>query len=261
MSRRRARHRPAARLAGLALAGLLALFAGPSARPAAQPLVADLSDHLIAIDTDFTGREVVLFGALDEPGDVVVVVRGPDQDIVVRQKQRRVGIWMNVESMPFVRVPSFYGVAASRSIADIAPRAVRERYGIGVHSLRLDPEDIDDRQTIDYAIFRRALIEQKQDNELFGRGVLPVAFLGEQLFRANIVFPANVPTGQYTVSVYLLRDGAVVSAQTTPLAVNKVGLGATVFTFAHTRSAIYGGIAILIAVAAGWLAGIVFRRS
>ncbi len=239
-------------------AWLVAATPGPAA---AQPLVADLSDHLIAIATDFTGREVVLFGALDAPGDVVVVVRGPEQEMVVRQKQRRLGIWLNVESMSFVGVPSFYGVASSRSIADVAPRAVRERYGIGVHSLRLDPSDPDDRGTIDYAIFRRALIEQKQSTDLFGRTVRPVVFLGDRLFRTNIVFPANVPTGQYTVSVYLLRDGAVVGAQTTPLAVNKVGIGAAVFTFAHRQSAIYGAIAILIAVAAGWLAGFVFRRS
>ncbi|HXM84370.1 MAG TPA: TIGR02186 family protein, partial [Stellaceae bacterium] len=78
-----------------------------------QPLLADLSSHLIAITTGFTGASVVLFGATDGPGDVVIVVRGPERDMVVRHKSHFAGIWINTRQVTFSGVPSYYAVFSS----------------------------------------------------------------------------------------------------------------------------------------------------
>jgi hypothetical protein len=43
--------------------------------------------------------------------------------------------------------------------------------------------------------------------------------------------------------------------------VSKTGIGAEVYDFAHRRSAVYGLLAVLIAVSAGWAAGTVFRKA
>jgi uncharacterized protein (TIGR02186 family) len=95
---------------------------------------------------------------------------------------------------------------------------------------------------------------------LYGTSHGQVAFLGERLFRTTVHFPANVPTGAYTVSVFLIRNGDVVSAQTTPLLVTKVGFSAEIFDFAQRQSLAYGLSAIVFAVFAGWLAGAIFRK-
>ena len=84
----------------------------------ASPLVADLSDDLIAITTGFTGTEVLLFGATEGVGDIIVVVRAPESQVVVRRKERVGGIWINADSLVFERVPGYYHVAASRLIAE-----------------------------------------------------------------------------------------------------------------------------------------------
>ena len=86
-------------------------------------------------------------------------------------------------------------------------------------------------------------------------------FLGERLFRTTIEFPANVPTGTYLVEVFFARNRDIVSGQTTPLVVSKVGADAEVFAFANRQPGFYGAIAVLIAVVAGWLASLPFRRS
>ena len=54
-----------------------ALFLMGLIRPVcAQEVVADLSDHLIAVTTGFSGTKLLLFGAIDgEAADVIVVVR------------------------------------------------------------------------------------------------------------------------------------------------------------------------------------------
>ena len=78
---------------------------------------------------------------------------------------------------------------------------------------------------------------------------------------SEVSFPANVPTGQYLVEVYLLREGRIVQAQTIPLIVSKIGVEAEIFDFAYDQSALYGLIAILVALVSGWLAHIAFRKA
>ena len=42
----------------------------------AAPVVADLTKYVISIDSGFTGTDVLLYGAVEEEGDLVGVVRG-----------------------------------------------------------------------------------------------------------------------------------------------------------------------------------------
>jgi hypothetical protein len=75
------------------MAILCLIVAALAASPArAQPLVFDLSSHLIAITTGFSGTELLLFGATEGEGDVIVTLRGPETTAVVRKKSRVAGI-------------------------------------------------------------------------------------------------------------------------------------------------------------------------
>jgi len=231
------------------------LLAGLPAR--ADEVVADLSNHLIAINSSFTGTSVVLFGATDGPGDIVAVVRGPEHEVTVWRKAKVLGIWANAEAVEFANVPSFYAVAASRPIEDVVPASMAALYKIGVGNLKFEPKSAIAPSRL--VIFTEALVRQQQHAGLFPTRADPVSFLGERLFRANIAFPANVPTGTYLVEVFLIRNREVVGAQTTPLIVSKVGVDAAVFNFASGEAAAYGAIAVVMAVVAGWLASLPFR--
>lgn len=237
---------------------LLALFF--AAAPArAQPLVADLSSHLIAITAGFAGTELLLFGATEGEGDVVVLVRGPEGETAVRRKSRVAGIWLNTDELRFSGVPAFYRVAASRPLAEFITPALRQRHQIGTEFLRLAPLREANVETVQ--AFRAGLVRNKERLQLFEPEPGRVTFLGPRLFRTRIYFPANVPTGAYTVEVLLVRNGQVVAAQSTPMFVSKVGIGAEIYDFAHTHAAWYGLIAVLIAVFAGWAAGAIFKKS
>jgi uncharacterized protein (TIGR02186 family) len=223
----------------------------------AQQLIADLSSHLVAVTTGFTGADVLLFGAVESEGDVVVVVRGPDEQEVVRHKDRIAGIYINRERVTFPRVPAFYLVAASQPLDKIAPPAEFARQEIGLDSLRLNPAEVHDPAT--NAIFRAALIRNKIAAGLYGSSVAKVDFLGARLFRVNVYFPSNVPIGTYQVQVYLFKNGAISSAQTTPLVISKIGASADIYEFAHRDALIYGILAVLLALGAGWTAGTFLR--
>jgi len=240
------------------LALLVAALLLAAAPASAEELAADLSNHLIAITTGFTGTEVVMFGAIEGAGDVVVIVRGPLSDATVRRKSRVAGVWVNRDRIVFTNVPSYYAVASTRPVEEVATPATLELHEIGFDHLKLAvANDVD---PADVPFFRSALIREKQQLGLYARQVGKVSFLGSRLFRSNFYFPADVPTGSYLAEVLLIRNGQVASAQTTPLVISKVGFGATVFDFAHQNGAGYGGIAILVALMAGWIAHLAFRR-
>jgi uncharacterized protein (TIGR02186 family) len=228
---------------------------GSAAR--AEALVADLTSHLIAITTGFTGASVVLFGATDGPGDVIVAVRGPEREMTVRRKSRVAGIWVNTQQVTFVNLPSFYAVAASRPMADILSPATAAFYRLGIANLKLAASTPAPSVVVD--AFRTALERTQQEAGLYVDRMGKVDFLGERLFRATITFPSNVPTGTYLVEVFLVRDKDIVSGQTTPLVVSRVGVDAAVFEFSTRQPGFYGAIAVLTAVVAGWLASLPFR--
>ena len=118
----------------LLLSSLVALVVLAFAAPArAQQVVADLSRHLVAITTGFVGTDVLLFGAVEGSGDVVVIVRGPYRREVVRRKARVGGIWVNVEELAFTNAPSFYAVAASRPVDELLSARLRARHRIGTN--------------------------------------------------------------------------------------------------------------------------------
>jgi uncharacterized protein (TIGR02186 family) len=251
---RRARHPTLA--CAVALAACLSLGGG-AAR--GEPLVADLTSHLIGITGAFAGASVVLFGATDGPGDVVVVVRGPEHDVAVRRKRRVAGIWVNAKEEVFVGVPSFYSIASSRPLDTITTPTVLGFNEFGLYYLRLKlargavrEEDMP---------FRDALVETQQRDKVFTETAGKIDFLGDRLFSTTLSFPSNVPIGTYEVKAFLIRNKAVVSAQTTPLVIAKIGVDAEIVDFADRRAAIYGLVAVATAMVAGWLASVPFRNA
>ena len=238
-------------LPALALLLSAALWAALPAS-AEPPVLADLTSHLIAVTTGFTGTSVVLFGATSEPGAVVAIVRGPEHDVVVRKKSRVAGIWMNTKSVGFAAVPSYYAVFSSAPLDEIASRATQALHQIGTANLRLAPRN-GKHAAAEVAAFRTALLAEKSRKGLCAGRPGRVGFLGNRLFRATISFPANVPIGTYLVEILLLRDGNVVSGQTTPLVVSETGLNADLNEFALGHALLYGIAAVAGAVLAGGL--------
>jgi uncharacterized protein (TIGR02186 family) len=240
---------------------LAASLAGPAlaARSAAaQALVADISDHLVAITAGFTGTDVVVFGAVEGEGDVVIVVKGPERDVTVRHKGRIAGIWVNEDELEFVGVPLFYLAASSRPLDELAPPEVLRRHDIGLDNMRLAAKRAVPKE--ENQAFREGLIRNKLRQKLYFAEPFKVSFLTGRLFRSDFYIPANVPIGTYSVEAYLIREGQVVGAQTIPFIVSNAGVGADIQYFAHVHSIIYGIIAIFLALAAGWGASVAFRR-
>lgn len=240
---------------------LAALAAGPAG--AQQPLVIDLSNSVVSITTGFAGANLLLFGAFDGHGDIAVVVRGPTRNETVWQKTRVAGIWVNGQAMTFLDVPSFYRVAATAELDQVAPPAERERLQIGIDRIPLPvaPDVARTQPPEVIAAFREALVRNKQYDGLYGLAPAQANIVGGRLFRAAIHLPGNVQTGAYHVETHLFYKQKLVASRATWLTVERAGFGDAVYRFAFDYSPLYGVVAIVMALMAGWIASLLFRRT
>jgi uncharacterized protein (TIGR02186 family) len=229
-------------------------------------LVADLSKSNIAITSGFHGTDLLLFGAVDGAvgDDILVVVSGPPTDIAQRRKANRAGIWINVETNIWQKVPSLYTILATNQIDKIASPETLAALAIGTSNigLKIAAETPIAGQSKPAANeFISALKTNMANIDLWPEQTGNVTLTRNALFRAEVKLPANILSGTYDVRVLQFRNGVAISEDNTNLYIVKGGLSAGIYNFAHNYSALYGIFAILFAVTAGWLAAVAFRRS
>jgi uncharacterized protein (TIGR02186 family) len=105
------------------------------------------------------------------------------------------------------------------------------------------------------------VVRERARQHLFVEAPNGVEFLGYSLFRVHVPVPAAAPRGQYIAEVYLFKDGVVMSAQSTPLFVDQIGLERRLFNFAHNNALAYGAATIIMALLLGYLSSLIFRRT
>jgi len=241
----------------------------PGARESVQ---ADVSARNVAVTSSFNGTEIVIFGAVDnsqqpsaESGyyDVLIVVEGVPARLVVRRKNNVAGLWLNTSSATFDLVPSYYAIASTRPIDEVASEEFRATHGVGFNHLRFTPAfgQTQALSTEDLKEFRQAIVRLKQKQGLYVQEQYSVAFIGKSLFRATIELPANVTVGPFETRVYLFRDEKLLSQYTARLNLEREGLERHLHAFAFGFPALYGLMTVAIAVAAGLLASTMFRKA
>lgn len=242
-------------------AALLALLLLMVPAVAEETLSSGLSQDYLQITSNFTGTELTVFGAVENPSDngirdIVVVVRGPDTLMTVRRKDRVAGIWIN-HARAKIWLPSYYFATGTRPLKEISDRDTLSRYEIGVNSLRSETVTSDG----DPAPFTAALERVQQRNGLYIQRETGVDMQSPTLFRVHVPIPAAVPRGSYNVEVYLFRDGQVISAQSTPFYVDQAGFERRLFEFAHNSPLFYGVATVLMGILLGWGSTFFFKRA
>lgn len=178
---------------------LLLMLAPIPAR--AETIVAGLSQASIAITADFTGEEILVYGAVKREApapegpslEVIVTVEGPQTPVTVRKKQRRFGIWMNAETVRIDRAPSFYAIAATGPLADILTETENLRHRISIPSairaVGISSEALDSPRFVD------ALIRVRMDEERYALDEHGISLTEETLFRADVRLPSEPDGG------------------------------------------------------------------
>jgi uncharacterized protein (TIGR02186 family) len=251
----------------LVTAALLALAAFPAQ---AEKLVSSLSSHQVLITSNFTGTELVLFGSVERDAatvprrggyDLVVTVIGPRQTLVTRKKNRVLGIWANAESRTFTEAPTYLSVLSNKALDQITSPENVQKLGIGLANVPIPVRvGISKVMSVPDDTFREALIRLKASHGLYREEANAVTFLTPNLFRAGIKIPAEAPLGSYEVDIKLFADGTPLAQTSSALEIVKVGVEQYIANAARDHGFLYGLATMLMALATGWLASVIFRR-
>jgi uncharacterized protein (TIGR02186 family) len=235
----------------------------------ADDLPAGVAEEQITVSSTYGGSFITVFGVNPDRrgrGDIVVVLRGPNEEATVMRKRRVLGLWINGDPVHFSEAPSFFAVLSNRPLSEIASPESIWRY-------QLDPAASAQLASAvpsggDPSAYRAALVRLRAEQQLYQwysrrpregvRGGL-TAYSGG-LFRAVVRLPANAPIAQYHADTYLFRDGRLISRQRIPITISRIGIERRIHDLATNVSWLYGIVTVLIALLAGWVAALVFRR-
>ena len=229
-------------------------------------LVPDVSARRIEIRYSFTGAQLLLFGAILYPRgripahdpDIAVVLRGPVQPILVREKQKIAGIWMNADSARFRSAPSYYAVASSKPISKLLDERTAAIYEVGLQNLQLSPGSgaVPERARH----FEAGLIDLRKKRGVYYEDPRGVEITEGVLYRARITIPSQVPVGTYSAETFLIQDGRVLAVATRDIYIGKIGFERWVSLVARRHEGLYGLAAVIMSLGLGWAAAVVFRR-
>ncbi|HEX3677186.1 MAG TPA: TIGR02186 family protein [Sphingomicrobium sp.] len=229
-------------------------------------LVPDISARQVQIRYSFSGAQLLLFGAIAypegrapaRPADIAVVLRGPVQPILLREKQKIAYIWMNADSSRFRSAPSFYAVASSRPIRDLVDDRTASIYELGIHNLQLSPGSgsLPERERH----FEAGLLDLRSRAGLYSENPHGVEITDGILYRAVVTIPSQVPVGTYTAETFLIDGGRIVAVATRDIEIDKSGFERDVWLAARRYRFAYGLACVAMSLGLGWAAAVAFRR-
>ena len=230
-----------------------------------QDIVLGLSKQEIGITAFFDGSEILIFGAVKHQSeassegdlDVVVTIASPRIPVTVRRKEKRLGIWVNVDALEVDLAPSFYAVATTRPFDEVVSQASDLWHQISVRQLIRAvsvPVAVENPEE-----FTEALVRVRENDGLYQTLSGAVILQDQTLFSTSVSLPSNLVEGAYTARIFLMNDGDVVSEYQTSIDVRKVGMERWLYNLAHERPVVYGLFSLAIAIFAGWAAAAAFR--
>lgn len=229
-------------------------------------LVPDISARRVQIRYSFSGAQLLLFGAIAypegraplRPADIAVVLRGPVQPILLREKQKIAYIWMNADSSRFRSAPSFYAVASSRPIHDLVDDRTASIYELGIHNLQLSPGSGSLPERVRH--FETGLLDLRSRAGLYSENPHGVEITDGILYRAAVTIPSQVPVGTYTAETFLIDSGRIVAVATRDIEIDKSGFERDVWLAARRYRFAYGLACVAMSLGLGWAAAVAYRR-
>ena len=219
----------------------------------------DLSEKEIKIQTDFNGKEIIIFGILKDNQNTIISIKGPNKDTRVLKKEKILGLWFNTKKVIYKKIPSLFFITSSAPIKEILNEdtIIKEKlYFDGLLVNAITRRDFIDHK--DLNLWNNNLINIQVSNNLFKE--YDFKNVEDKLFQTRVYFPANSIPGQYNVTTYQIENKIIKSKKNRVINIKKTGIGEIIYRFANEKPAAYGLIAIFFAIISGLIAATAFRR-
>ena len=220
----------------------------------------DLSQNNIKIETDFTGKEIIIFGILNDNQETLITIKGPEKKALIQKKERILGFWFNTKQITYEKIPSIFFIASSNYLENILPMSTIIKEELSFNLLlenKLSQRNFISDISLDD--WKDNFVRIKKNKNLFKK--YKVEKIENKLFQTRVFFPAESIPGKYIVQVYQIKNNIVLSKKEKIITLQKAGIGSQIYKFAHKNAAAYGFFVIIFAILSGFLAATLFRRS
>ena len=220
----------------------------------------DISENNIKIETNFIGKEVIIFGILNDNQETIMTIKGPEKNALIQKKERILGFWFNTKKITYNQIPSIFFIASSNEIEDILPTStiIKEELSFD-YLLENKTSQRNFISDISLDTWMSNFVRIKKNKNLFKE--YEIENIDNKLFQTRIFFPAKSIPGEYKVNVYQIKDNLILNNKEKVITLKKSGIGNQIYNFAHKNAAAYGLFTIIFAVLSGFLAATLFRRS
>ena len=221
----------------------------------------DLSEKKIEIQTNFNGKEVIIFGLTEPQYDTLITIKGPNKDTVINKKERIFGFWFNAKRIIYKDLPSIFFIASSSPINAILSNETIIRKALHFEEMAVNLITQRDFNFVDqnkFEMWNNNMIQIKKTSNLYKEYNLKT--VDSKLFQTKVFFPSNSLPGSYDVNIYQIQNKIIISEKNKKLIIKRAGIGNKIFQFAHNQPSVYGILCIMFAVFAGLIGATIFRR-
>jgi uncharacterized protein (TIGR02186 family) len=243
----------------VAVRGLLLILSLPSLVWGAS-LDLKVFPSQVEIGAFFRGQRVTVAAMIPQGTGAVMEVVGQAVDEHLMRKGRRGGLWLNVGEIDFHGAPSLYMVMSTDPKL-LEAAAAAEPWGYPALKTQVTMSGlVQDRERDE---FFEQFLKLKESEGLYttfqepikesrvAGGLVPV--------KGEFRLPTNVKPGSYEVCLSVIQEGRVTAKECGELKVMMVGFPAIIATLAYQQGAIYGILAVVIAIVTGFAIGFIFK--
>lgn len=238
-------------------------FAFAGAASAMLTIKANHND--IKIDFFYHGSTVSVSGEANSGADLIIKITAPEGRQSLRKKGKVGGmLWMNVGNLQFEHMPNLYFVHSTKNIDEILAPGETDSYVIGYPALKKHVEILPAADENEKSKWFDEFVKFKEYSNLYSTSSGKISTMtkahGRQEYHILLPWPYQAAPGEYTVTVYAVKDKKVVEEADTRVHVEQVGAIKTLAGVAKNKAALYGILSIGIALGAGFGVGMVFRK-
>ncbi|MEW6426421.1 MAG: TIGR02186 family protein [Thermodesulfobacteriota bacterium] len=229
-----------------------------------RALTAQVTPAAVPITFTYHGAELKISGDSAVDDDIIVKVSSPAADVEMKFKDKVAGLfWMKKGSLEFKGVPGVYLLATSAALDSLLPPQILRRNMLGLDAVvagaRVENDgggEADGKWLEEFVRFKRhEMVYAVQEGTVVRRHG-PTS----NAYEVTVAWPFQAPPGTYDIEVLAVRDGRITERTATSFVVERKGVVAALSKMAIDQAALYGIMAIVIAMAAGFAVGAIFKK-
>ena len=203
-----------------------------------------LDEFDIEINSNFLGKEVVLFGNKDKESSIIFIFEGEDKEAKLTTKVKEGYLWIN-KTQSLNNQPSFFAIFTT-------PKKTLNE--IFLLSTLKDKHPLISNPSLRLYEIRKAMksknlyIEEELEN------------LNGNLFLKKFLIPDNISPGNIKVYMYELKNDQIIKMSSKNLIIKKGGISFKLEELLKKESFIYIFILIVISLLLSLLTNLIFRR-